>query len=122
MPLYQHHLQNQDLEQENERRLYLSPGLNSDKDGVVVKNGIGMRRCLLANDSPFLLLAFEDRLKDHFDAVETFENGLLALEAVKAQSIDYYQAIVLDIQMPIMNGIEACIQIKKFFSETHEQI
>ena len=42
-------------------------------------------------------MAFQYTLQEHFDVVETCENGQEAVDAVKAQNIDYYQAIVLDI-------------------------
>jgi len=47
-------------------------------------------------------------LKRHFDEVDVAEDGQAALNAVTRQRVDYYNAIVLDIQMPIMDGIEAC--------------
>ena len=63
-------------------------------------------------------MAFQYTLQEHFDVVQTCENGQEAVDAVKAQNIDYYQAIVLDIQMPVMDGIEACILILKHFKES----
>ena len=42
-------------------------------------------------------MAFQYTLQEHFDIVEICENGQEAVDAVKAQKNDYYQAIVLDI-------------------------
>ena len=39
--------------------------------------------CLLANDNQFLLMAFQATLAQHFDEVETVENGQEAVDAVK---------------------------------------
>jgi len=74
------------------------------------------KRCLLANDNPFLLEAFKQALSKHFDLVETVENGQEAVNAVTNQPVDHFQAIVLDISMPIMDGMQACILIKEYLS------
>lgn len=42
------------------------------------------------------------------------ENGLQALDLVKQKGALFYDAIVLDINMPIMDGIEACNKIYSF--------
>ena len=34
---------------------------------------------------------------------------------------DYYQAIVLDIEMPIMNGMDACILIQQYLNNRDNQ-
>lgn len=73
-----------------------------------------LTRCLLANDNTFLLVAFEQTLKKHFDLVDTAEDGQKAVDHVKAHPPNYYTVIVLDIQMPYMNGIEACGKIKEY--------
>ena len=40
---------------------------------------------------------------------------------MKTKPISYYKAIVLDIDMPIMNGMKACIEIKKYLgSDDHD--
>ena len=78
---------------------------------LVRKKNMGGRavsRCLVANDSCFLLYTVERQLSPFFNILHTFENGKEALNAVKSQPRDYYAAIVLDISMPVMDGIEAC--------------
>ena len=40
-------------------------------------------RCLLANDNSYLLMAYQETLKPHFDQVDVANNGLEALEAVQ---------------------------------------
>ena len=44
--------------------------------------------------------------------VETAENGKEAVEMVQASSKGYYDLILMDLQMPIMNGYEATIAIR----------
>lgn len=45
--------------------------------------------------------------------VEYAENGQVAVEMVKNSKPGYYQVILMDIQMPIMNGFEASKAIRK---------
>ena len=68
-----------------------------------------------------MLTSFEAGLTPHFDIIETAENGLEALEKVKAHPRTYFTAIVLDISMPIMDGMQACIAIKKYLNEAEEE-
>lgn len=44
--------------------------------------------------------------------VETAENGKEAVEMVQASSKGYYDLILMDLQMPIMNGYDATIAIR----------
>ncbi len=73
--------------------------------GSVVKGQL-----LLANDDPFLLFGYCDQLEQHFN-VETAENGLQAVQIISSYPPDYFHVIILDINMPIMDGYEACVRI-----------
>ena len=44
--------------------------------------------------------------------IETAENGKIALDMVAASSPGYYQLILMDVQMPVMNGYEATKAIR----------
>ena len=44
--------------------------------------------------------------------VEVAENGQVALDAIKAADENQYAAILMDIRMPVMGGIEATIAIR----------
>lgn len=55
-------------------------------------------------------------MEDEFN-VDIAENGLVAYELVKKKGRKYYKAIILDINMPIMDGIDACNQIYQFIRD-----
>ena len=82
---------------------------------------MSVSRCLIANDSEFLLVVFQETLQKHFDVVDAVENGLQAVQAVQRQHPNYYSAIVLDISMPIMDGVEACLKIQDYFDKQDQQ-
>ena len=60
------------------------------------------------------MIAFQQTLKNYFDLVDTVENGKDALDMVTKQAPNYYNAIVLDLSMPIMDGGEACKRIREY--------
>lgn len=74
-------------------------------------------RLLLANDDPFLLCGYSDQLEPHF-IVETAENGLQAVQIVSSFPPDHFHVVILDINMPIMDGYEACVRIYEHVSQS----
>ncbi|MDD2956337.1 MAG: response regulator [Oscillospiraceae bacterium] len=70
------------------------------------------RRILLAEDHP-LNAEIATRLlaKKHCD-VDLAENGLKALERFTTAPVGYYDAILMDIRMPIMDGLQAANNIR----------
>ena len=55
----------------------------------------------------------EDMLEEDFNVI-TANNGLEALDMVIANPRNYFDVIVLDINMPIMDGFETYEKINKY--------
>ena len=67
-------------------------------------------RVLLADDHTLVLEGFRRLLEEEFDLVGAVEDGKALLAAAEKLRPD---AIVLDISMPLLNGIEAARHLKK---------
>ena len=78
-------------------------------------------KCLVANDCEFQLLQICQILKIAKVEVTQAINGLEALELV-TQSKEKFDFIVLDLNMPIMDGFDACKQIVDHYSDEHKII
>ncbi|MBR5768741.1 MAG: response regulator, partial [Clostridia bacterium] len=69
-------------------------------------------RLLLTDDNPINLEIAKMILTKAGFTVETAENGQEALDAVKASAPGYYDAVLMDINMPVMNGLDASRAIR----------
>ena len=67
-------------------------------------------RIMLADDHAILFEAFRMLLEPHFEVVGTVKDGRALLEVAPRLNPD---AIVVDISMPIINGLEAGLRMKK---------
>lgn len=70
------------------------------------------KRVLLAEDNEINREIAISILEEKGFWVETAENGLKAVEAYESREEGYYQAILLDIRMPVMDGLEAAGRIR----------
>ncbi|THB76619.1 MAG: response regulator [Desulfobulbaceae bacterium] len=66
-------------------------------------------RVLLAEDEPISRILIETLLEQAGLKVDTVDNGRLAVE--RAAKGDY-QAVLMDVQMPVMDGLEATVEIR----------
>ena len=75
------------------------------------------KQILVAEDNEINQLLMTELLGATGAQVTVVENGLLAIEAVLANT---YDLVLMDIQMPVMGGIEASREIRKF--ATYEEL
>ncbi|HSS30215.1 MAG TPA: response regulator transcription factor [Nitrospiraceae bacterium] len=67
-------------------------------------------RVLLADDHVLVLEGFRRILQEHYELVGTVGDGYALLSAAKTVQPDI---VILDISMPLLNGIETATQLKK---------
>lgn len=70
------------------------------------------KRVLLAEDNPYNLETMTELLKMKHLEVDIAENGQLAVDRFSAAPQDYYDAILMDVQMPVMDGYAATRAIR----------
>ena len=71
------------------------------------------KKVLLAEDNDINREIVEELLRMHRIMVDSVENGLLAKETFEASLPGEYCAILMDIQMPVMNGYDATTAIRR---------
>lgn len=72
----------------------------------------GERRILLVEDIELNRMLAETILEEAGFLVESVPDGCDAVEAVKRKPAGYYDLVLMDIQMPVMNGYEATRAIR----------
>lgn len=70
------------------------------------------RKLLLVEDNPINTEIACLMLGDEGFQIDTAENGQIAVDMLKNKGADTYDAVLMDIQMPIMNGYEASREIR----------
>ena len=71
------------------------------------------KRVLLVDDNELNREIMKEILVDHGLIVEEADNGREAVAAVKVKEPGYYHFILMDIEMPVMDGCEAAMRIRK---------
>ena len=77
------------------------------------KNAFAGRRILLAEDNELNSEIADAILTDYGFSVELAKNGQIALDMIKDSEAGYYDLVLMDIQMPIMNGYETTKKIRE---------
>lgn len=72
-------------------------------------------RILLGDDHSLILEGIRRLLQSHYEVVGWADNGKALVEAAERLTPD---VVVLDVSMPILNGIDACSKIKKALPKT----
>ncbi len=69
-------------------------------------------RILLAEDNALNQEIAVAILNDAGFTIEVAENGQIAVDMVEQSQPGYYQLVLMDVQMPVMNGYEAVKRIR----------
>lgn len=80
------------------------------------------RKVLLAEDNALNTEVAVMLLESKGFNVETAENGLRALEMFSKSTTGYYDAIIMDIRMPLMDGLTAATSIRHLSNEDAAEI
>ncbi len=70
---------------------------------------LGVLSILIADDAPSSRMLLRLMLSKHGHKVDEAENGLQAIEAIKTKD---YDLIILDVQMPVMDGLRAAQSLR----------
>ena len=87
-----------------------TPAVPADEKAVVDFSG---KRLLLVEDNMINMEIANMILTQAGFAVETAENGKIAVDRVAASAPGYYDAVLMDIQMPVMDGYAATRAIRE---------
>lgn len=85
---------------------------NLTKEADDVKNILDGKKVLLCEDHPLNTLVATRLLEKVGMAVETAENGKIGVEKFFSSQENEYAAVLMDIRMPVMDGLEAATKIR----------
>ncbi len=86
---------------------------SNDNTPKTDKKPIRTGRILLAEDNDLNQEIAVAILEEAGFSVEVAPNGQIAVDMLRASEPGYYQVVLMDIQMPVMNGHEAAKEIRK---------
>jgi CheY-like chemotaxis protein len=80
------------------------------------QTAVSRRRVLLVDDEPDICMIYQMVLEDAGYECVSYTDPVKALKDFR---IDYYDLILLDIKMPILNGFEFCKKIREVDKTAH---
>ena len=97
------------------------PCRKASEDDSLVKKNSNLRnknclngvRILLVEDNEINTEIATELLKEEGCIVETANDGVACIDMIEKADADYYKMILMDIQMPVMNGYDATLAIRK---------
>ena len=97
------------------------PCRKASEDDSLVKKNSNLRnknclngvRILLVEDNEINTEIATELLKEEGCIVETANDGVACIDMIEKADADYYKMILMDIQMPVMNGYDATLTIRK---------
>lgn len=89
--------------------------LSEEGDGVAEEEDMALkgRRVLVAEDNELNWEVAEELLGDLGLELEWAENGQICLEKFQQSPIGFYDAVLMDLRMPVMTGLEAAQAIRQ---------
>lgn len=79
-------------------------------------------KILIAEDNDLNYEIAYELLSDYGMVISRAEDGAVALDVFDSSEQDYYDVILMDMQMPVMNGLEATMEIRKLNREDAKKI
>lgn len=80
---------------------------------VITDTGIGMDKALIVEDQEMNAEVLADLLEMEEMTSEWAENGQIAVEMFSRSEADHFDAILMDMRMPVMDGVTATHEIRK---------
>ncbi|GFI23935.1 signal transduction histidine-protein kinase BarA [Lachnospiraceae bacterium] len=94
------------------RRYMMDESAKEEKTETKVHNSFLGKRILLAEDNDLNWEIAEDLLSEVGFELERAENGKICVEKFEQSAQGYYDVVLMDIRMPIMNGYDAAKGIR----------
>ena len=91
----------------------------SGYDNVVKAGILEGKRILIVEDNAANRRILSSILKRNGMISERANDGLEAVNILRDKGVDYYDIILMDIMMPVMDGYEATVEIRKMYPNDH---